>query len=320
MPEHDPVLAAKHAVPIQASTAHGDKLDALLRNNKLPNGDRPKAEEAIHRYQQWKNILRHVGGSPEEILQQMVSSLNDYKRFIELDFIFDSQDDFLYRQKGQLKLDNTILEEFLPFLFDVRLVPGFRRLGDIECGPKNSFAGLSFDSPFLPLTSGGVYIKKKNQDFSVSKQHDISVSSTANARDRFSQTVSVSYFATEIKTNLDKTMFQEASQTANELKQAVSGSKYILLCEWLDMTPINTKLTPIDEVIVLRKAKRLPSNVRSNYSTRAGRGAHRDQYQQFLDQNPLSIDCFNRFLFHLNECFPDEAHDADEVVLDRGYF
>lgn len=44
-----------------------------------------------------------------------------------LDLIFDNLSDFLYRQKGQLKLDNSIIEEFLPWLLappTCLLIPG----------------------------------------------------------------------------------------------------------------------------------------------------------------------------------------------------
>lgn len=115
-------------------------------------------------------------------------------------------------------------------------------------------------------------------------------------------------------------MFQEAAQTAGELKRAVSGAKYVLMCEYLDMTPINTKLTPIDEVIVLRKAKRLASNVRDAFGTVRGRQTRRQMYADFLAQNPLRLECFERFVSHLKECFPTEAADREDVVLVRGYF
>jgi len=115
-------------------------------------------------------------------------------------------------------------------------------------------------------------------------------------------------------------MFQEASQTAAELKRAVPGSRYILLCEFLDMTPIATKLTSIDEVIVLRKAKRLASNVRAEFSTIAGRRKARDAYTKFLRKNNMKEECFSRFIWHLNECFPEKEADAEDIVLGRGYF
>jgi hypothetical protein len=44
----------------------------------------------------------------------------------------------------------------------------------------------------------------------------------------------------ECKTNLDKTMFQGACATAHDVKSSVSGARYYLLAEWLDMTPVST--------------------------------------------------------------------------------
>lgn len=300
---------------------HGDKLRALLRNSKLPGADRNRVEKTLERYDAWLATLRSAKGGPEEILASHVAALNDYKRHVEVDLIFDSKGDFLYRQKGQLKLDNTILEEFLPYLFDLRLVPGLDRIENLSAGPQASYAGMSFASPFLALGSGGVYIKLKDQDFSVSKLHNIIITDEPDNGTRgFEAKFSVSHFAAEVKTNLDKTMFQEASATASELKKAVPGSKYVLLCEYLDMTPITTKLTSIDEVIVLRKAKRLASNTRAAFSTEAGRKASRKAYLEFLDKNPLNAHCFERLIWHLKECFPEKEEDAEDVVLGRGYF
>ena len=45
------------------------------------------------------------------------------------------------------------------------------------------------------------------------------------------------------------------------LKQAVASARYLLICEWLGMKPIDTKLTLIDEAIILR-GKRLGSDFR----------------------------------------------------------
>lgn len=300
--------------------AHGDKLKALLENNKLPAGDLERVKAAIARYEAWIQQLREVKGTPAQILTSLVDALNQYKKFLELDLIFDSKDDFLYRQKGQLKLDNTVLEEFLPYLFDDRLVPGLKRIRNLSCGSQSSFAGLSFGSPFLQLGSGGVFMKLKDQDFAVSKSHHMRITDDPADGGPFETKFYVSHFATEIKTNLDKTMFQEASATAAELKRSVPGSKYILLCEFLDMTPITTKLTAIDEVIVLRKAKRLPSNVRAEFATAAGRQKARKEYEAFLAKYPLRLECFERFVWHLNECFPEKEEDAEDVVLGRGYF
>lgn len=302
------------------TAAHGDKLKALLLNSKLPPADKARVEAAVERYADWLTELKAAKGSFDKVLATLVAALNAYKRYIEIELIFDASEDFLYRQKGQLKLDNTILEEFLPYLFDERLIPGLKRIKNITCGPQASFAGLSFASPFLALSEGGVYLKLKDQDFSVAKSHHITISDDPKNGNPFEAKFYVSHFASEIKTNLDKTMFQEASQTAAELKRAVPGSTYILLCEFLDMTPITTKLTSIDEVIVFRKAKGLSSNVRAEFSTVEGRHKSKKAYEQFLDKNPIRLECVGRFIWHLNECFPEKEEDAEDVVLGRGYF
>jgi len=304
----------------ERSDAHGSKLSALLTNDKLPENDRSSVLEAIEKYNEWVESLSSMDSTGDQLLMAMCDSLNSYKNFIDLELIFNSSGDFLYRQNGQLKLSNSILEEFIPYLFDERIVPGFSRLSNTICGPRSSFSGLSFGSPLLGLNSGGVIIKKKDQDFSVAKKHKLTITNIPSDTGSFSEEFFVSHFATEIKTNLDKTMFQEASQTAGELKRAVPGAKYILLCEYLDMTPINTKLTSIDEVIVLRKAKRLPSNIRKNFSSHSGRLSSLRGYSNFINNNPISFSSLKRFTDHLNECFPSREDDSEDTILTRGYF
>src|SRR5437016_889319 len=98
-------------------TPHLDKLTATLANDKLPAGDKAKIEAAICTYQEWtENLASTSGATIEEIVAKMVALLNEYRLFLDVEVIFDSLDDFLYRQKGQLKLDNSVLEEFLPHL------------------------------------------------------------------------------------------------------------------------------------------------------------------------------------------------------------
>jgi hypothetical protein len=133
---------------------HGDKLKALSNNNKLPDGDKYRLAAQIEIYEEWIANMDTLDGEGDALLGSLVDLLNGYKKSVEFDFIFCANDDFLYRQKGQLKLDNTILEEFLPRLFDARLVPGFDRQTGLECGPRASYAGLSFGHLEKPLPFG----------------------------------------------------------------------------------------------------------------------------------------------------------------------
>ena len=119
-------------------TPHLDKLVALSRNRRLPDTDRSRIEGALERYNEWTGQLLATQVARKETIQQLVDATNRYKEFIELEFIFDSDADFLYRQKGQLKLDNSILEEFLPHLFYKGLELSDSMLG---LGPRSTFAG-----------------------------------------------------------------------------------------------------------------------------------------------------------------------------------
>jgi len=114
-------------------------------------------------------------------------------------------------------------------------------------------------------------------------------------------------------------MFQEASATAHDVKTAVPGAKYYLLCEWLDMTPVSTASTDIDEVLLLRKAKRLSSNIRSAFSTSAGRIVNKENYKTFLQDNPFSLDVFTRFLWHI-ESLINDTDPIEGDVLEDGFF
>jgi hypothetical protein len=124
-----------------------------------------------------------------------------------------------------------------------------------------------------PLIGGGMAIKTKYQDFALTKK--IYLKSSYSENFDVDKTISIStnlgFIVAELKTNLDKTMFQEASATAHDVKLAVSGAKYYLLCDFLDMTPISSSATDIDEVIILRKDRRIPTKIRENFSTYQGR-------------------------------------------------
>lgn len=99
---------------------HGDKLNALLSNSKLPDTDKENVQKAIILYNSWREKILNTMGTESEKIEKCVSYLNDYMNFIEYDLIFKSTEDFLYRQKGQLKLDNTVMEEFLTlFVYNI---------------------------------------------------------------------------------------------------------------------------------------------------------------------------------------------------------
>ncbi len=269
---------------------------------------------------EWIKALDAARGTSSEVISTMVRLLNEYRNYIDIDLVFDSDDDFLYRQKGQLKLDNSVIEEFLPRLIGhPTVLPELVPL-QLVLGPTASFSATYFNSSLdAPPPGGGLAIKTKNQDFSIAKPLFLKASHNADFSDSVMQQTYISYVAAECKTNLDKTMFQEACATAHDTKSAVAGAHYYLLCEWLDMSPQSTAPTDIDEIIILRKAKRLNSNVRANYSLASKRKQRRGEYLAFLEANPFRAEMFERFLGHIRELIRNEQ-PVETSVLHTGYF
>ena len=152
---------------VQLPTPHGDKLRALLQSSNLPSQDVPLVEQTLLQYQNWLENLQAAQGTDQEMLSQMVTLLNEYKQTVELDLIFDSQANFLYRQKGQLKLDNTIVEEFLPILV-TSILPDKLQGYDLSFGPTTCFSGIRFESGIKsPIPGGGMKLRTKDHDFAI---------------------------------------------------------------------------------------------------------------------------------------------------------
>lgn len=277
----------------------------------------------MKKYDKWVAMLEATDASTvDELVDKLVLLLNEYKRFIDVDLIFDSEEDFLYRQKGQLKLDNTVIEEFLPIFVRKCIIKEFGKC-DVDVGSQTAtFSSAYFASSLSsPAVGGGLSIKTKDQEFSMSRTLYLrsSYTSTFEAEKTVTVTTHLGYVMAELKTNLDKTMYQEASATAHDIKLAVTGAKYYLLCDFLDMTPISTATTDIDEILIVRKAKQISSNIRKEFSTYAGRQANRTWYVNFLTNHPYSSDVLKRFIDHIFSQMKNEDL-IEESVLDVGYF
>ena len=157
-----------------------------------------------------------------------------------------------------------------------------------------------------------------DQDFAISRELFLRASYDSSFSCSTEQTAFLAYMAAEMKTKLDKTMFQEACTTAYDVKTVVAGAKYILMCEWLDMTPLSIAATDVDEVLILR-GKRLGSQIRRHYASFDGRQAHRDDYLQYLLSNPFRPEVLRRFINHMLGAFGNDE-PVEEDVLARGYF
>lgn len=269
------------------SRVHAAKLTAAVNNPKYGDADRQKLEAAVERYDQWVRDMTEAPGTGLEKLAHRVDLLNDYKRFIELDLIWDGDD--LYRSKGQHKIDNALIEEFLPWIVDPDIIEGLNGR-PIEARSTSTFAAMNIASSLDEAAEGHprLEFRRKDQDFAVGRElhlrasfdQDFPTAATEN------HTIYIGYVAAECKTNLDKTMFQEAVATARDLKIAIPASNYILICEYLDMAPQNHHATDIAEVLILRGA-RMGAQLRQNFNSKSHRLKEREKFEKWLMANPI---------------------------------
>lgn len=290
---------------------HKEKLLAAMENRKAA-ADKPLLQEAYIAYEQWvrqMNALQSVG---YDFLSDLVRLLNEYKDYLEVELIARRGSDFLKRQKGQMKLDNSVIEEFLPYLVSSRLLSNLPRNYDLEIGSQTSFMSLSFcPSSIQTLNKPQITIKEKDQDFAIGKSifYKFSTDESFSADNTTDGKMFLAVFAAECKVNYDKTMFQECAGTAARLKQGCPISKYFVLVEYLDMQPEDTRLTNIDNVFLLRKCKRLPYEKRNIYTE------VRDQHRN----NPISIDVVKMFVNEMQNFINATWYDP-EAALTRGAF
>lgn len=294
------------------TTSHLDKLNAACANAKCSEADRTLLEEAKTHYEKWIADMAALTSRGRERIDEMVALLNRYKDFLEVELIAKRGSSFLKRQKGQLKLDNSVIEEFLPHVVSPDIINGLNHTRALV-GPQQAFMSLAFmPRGFEHIgRKPEVVVKVKDQDFAVGSQvfYKFSASNRFAADDTAAGSFALAVLAAECKVNLDKTMFQEAAGTATRLKQGCPVAKYYLIVEYLDMSPEDPRLAGIDNVFLLRKAKRLPFEKRSVASLVEAQ--HRD--------SPISADVVWNFVAEIQQFVNAVWYDPEEA-LRRGAF
>lgn len=293
-------------------TPHKDKLIAAINNPKCSSKDKEIIVEARKAYAFWISEMDKISCTGKKRVIQLTRLLNQYKNQLEVELIIRSGSDFLIRQKGQLKLDNSVIEEFLIRLVDSRILDGLPNF-ELNFGPQRAFMSLAFTPASIHDLGEKprIEIKEKDTDFTLGKSIFYKFSSDPNfdSRNTNSGMLTLAVLAAECKVNLDKTMFQEAAGTASRLKQGCPMSRYYLIVEYLDMEPENSRLTAIDNVFLIRHAKRLPFGKRTQYE---------EVKKQHLD-NPIDPEVIWKFVTELQHFVKSVWYDPDKA-LERGSF
>ena len=80
---------------------HLNKIETILKNQNTPPSTKSQIEILLRHYNNWIKDLEKTSGSNDKIIIKTVELLNKYKNFVEIDIIFNSKDDFLYRPYGR---------------------------------------------------------------------------------------------------------------------------------------------------------------------------------------------------------------------------
>ncbi len=292
-------------------TPHKEKLLAAMRNPKC-TADTDILSEAYQAYEHWIAQMNGLTSTGREKVREMTGLLNEYKDLLEVELIARRGSAFIKRQKGQLKLDNSVLEEFFIHLVDPSILQGLPDF-ELEVGPQTAFMSLSFIPRGVSELGGqpNVVVKHKDQDFGIGKtiHYMFSADETFSPEKTAAGSFSLAVLAAEIKVNYDKTMFQECAGTAARLKQGCPIAQYYALVEYLDMNPEDCRLTDIDNVFLIRKAKRLPYGKRSKY----------EEVQRQHKEYPIDPDVVWQFVEEVQEFIDAVWYDPEEA-LRRGSF
>lgn len=295
----------------EAKTPHKDKLLAAILNPKS-HADALLLREVLTAYEKWIGEMENLTTSGKARVLDMTRLLNGYKDCLEVELSARKGSDFLKRQKGQLKLDNTVMEEFLIHLVDKRILNALPMF-ELETGPRTAFMTFSFRPSNITSLGGKpeIDLKTKMQDFTIGRTLHFRMSPD----EKFSKDTTeegklfLSVLSAEVKVNFDKTMFQECCGTAARLKQGCPSAKYFVLVEFLDMEPEDSRLTDIDNVFLLRHAKRLPSDKRSIFAE------VEKQHKEF----PIDGEVMYRFVQEIENFLEAVWHDPS-AALKRGSF
>jgi hypothetical protein len=239
-------------------------------------------------YQKWRVANEVLKGPTSElsvndsqIILERVRLLNKYKDFID-------QQHYAEKFDSRSNLHSSVLEEFLYFLFR-DMVFGISQSALL--GKSHSFKDIFFRAP-----SYRDMVKKPHALVEI-KDHDFAIGASIKAiiQSEGSNIIEthdwdIPAVAIECKTYLDKTMLQDVSTAADQLKQKNPNAMYIVIAEWLKLTEsVNLKKYKIDQIYVLRKQKNTDREFR---------------YDPDYQKNPIYADvvehCFNSVRDFLN--------------------
>ncbi len=260
-------------------------------------------KEIRARYELWKTENHELKGplpgvteNDSEIIKKRVTLLNDYKEFLD-------ERRFAEKFDSRSNLHSSVLEEFMYYLFKDMV----EAISDSALiGKSHSFKDLFFRAPSY------VDMVKRPHALIEIKDHDFAIGASVSAKLQCAGSDVIEYHkwdipavAIECKTYLDKTMLQDVSTAAEQLKQKNPNAMYIVVAEWLKLTEnVNLKKYKIDQIYILRKQKNTDREFRYN-----------DGYKK----NPIYPDVIEHLFNSVRTFLTSDWEGGIAHGMDRGY-
>ena len=284
---------------------HGNNLEQKRNGNKKYKDARSRQYlgEIYERYASWKaenekliGPSKDVTDDDEGVLQERVRLLNDYKDFLDSQHYAEHFD-------SRSNLHSSVLEEFMFYLF--RDLAGSISPNALV-GKSHSFKDIFFKAQSFSsmLEQPYALIEKKDHDFAIGS----SITSkliTKGSDITETHTWDIPAIAIECKTYLDKTMLQDVSTAAEQIKHKNPNAKYIVVSEWLKLTEsVNLRKFKIDQIYVLRKQKNTDREFR---------------YADGYLKNPIYSDVVEHLFYYVREFLTEDWEAGVNFGLGRGY-
>jgi len=284
---------------------HRDNLDQKEHHQTkyLDTVSKSYLQEIRTKYTWWHSENNSLIGPSKErsnndspILARRVGLLNEYKDFID-------QQKYAEKFDSRSNLHSSVLEEFMYYLFR-DLVKNFSPNALI--GKSHTFKDIFFRATNYEdmLTRPCALIEIKDHDFAIGTRIASSLS-CRGSNTKEDHEWDVPAVAIECKTYLDKTMLQDASTAAEQLKHRNPSAIYIVTAEWLKLTEaVNLKKYKIDQIYILRKQKNTDREFRFD-----------TDYQK----NPIYTDVIEHLFMKTREYLTSDWEGGIAFGLDRGF-
>lgn len=255
------------------------------------------------RYNLWKatNEALHgpiavVSKDDSATIAKRVQLLNEYKNFLD-------QQHYAEKFDSRSNLHSSVLEEFMYYLFR-DLVLGISKNALI--GKSHSFKDVFFRAPSYKemIASPHALVEIKDHDFAIGASVRATMKCQGSATTE-EHDWDIPAIAIECKTYLDKTMLQDVSTAAEQLKQKNPNAMYIVVAEWLKLTEsVNLKKYKIDQIYVLRKQKNTDREFR---------------YDPGYQKNPIYEDVVEHCFNSVREFLTGDWEGGISHGLDKGF-